>query len=153
MAIAQTRFSNIFKELGAAVGADLMPDDNGVVSLTFDDDVTVSIEAPADSEFIYFHSPVKRLDGDRAEELEAAMRINLFELSVSGAWLALDSNNDELVLCYSLLGDVLDADKLANVLEALTAAVRELRAAGAAALDNGQPKADGAQGANDFIRV
>src|SRR5262245_22377531 len=138
MTIAQSRFSNLFRDLGAAAGTDLMPDANGVVSLTFDDDVTVSIEAPADSEFIYFHSPVKRLGGDRAAELEAAMRVNLFDLSVSGAWLALDSTNDELVLCYSLLGDGADADRLANVLEALAAAVRDLRAAGAA-LGRGQP--------------
>jgi hypothetical protein len=154
MAIAQARFVHVFKELGVIVGADLMPDDNGVVTLTLGDDVTLSIEVPNDSAFIYFHSPVKRLNvADRATELEAAMRQNLFGLPLSGAWLALDSASDELLLCYSLLGDGLQADRLANVLEALAAAVRDSRMGDAVRRDDPQAETGDSSGASEFVRV
>src|SRR5262245_33047844 len=100
MTAVQNRFANIFRELGSSIGADIMPDEHGVVTLLVGDDVALSVEVPQDSAFIYFHSPVQRLTGaDRARELESAMRKNLFGLPVSGAWLALDSSSDELLLC------------------------------------------------------
>lgn len=155
MATAQNQFDNVFRELGSIIGADVMPDENGVVTLNVGDDVALSIEVPVESAFVYFHSPVERLVGkDRAGALEAAMRRNLFGLSVSGAWLALDSSTDELLLCYSALGDDLTADKLLSIVDALGVAVREARTVNSAPHD-ATASEDGKSLSpdDDFIRV
>ena len=126
--MTQSGIEQVLSELGASVGADLTPDANGVVTLAFGDDVTLAIEVPADSDFVYFHGTVKRLGStDRVAALEDAMERNLFGLSMSGAWLALDRSSDELLLCYSSLAAGVDADKLSATLEALAATVRALR--------------------------
>jgi hypothetical protein len=126
--MTQSGIEQVLGELGASVGADLTPDANGVVTLAFGDDVTLAIEVHADSDFVYFHGTVKRLGSiDRGAALEDAMERNLFGLSMSGAWLALDRSSDELLLCYSSLAAGVDADKLSATLEALAATVRALR--------------------------
>ena len=63
MTTTKNSFDGIFRELGASMSVDLMPDENGVVTLSVGDDVALSIEIPTDSAFIYFHSPVQRLVG------------------------------------------------------------------------------------------
>jgi hypothetical protein len=124
--MTQSGIVQVLSELGASAGADLTPDANGVVTLAFGDDVSLSIEVPADSDFIYFHATVKRLGStNRVAALEDAMERNLFGLSMSGAWLALDRSSDELLLCYSLLAAGVDADKLSGTLEATVRALRQ----------------------------
>lgn len=137
------------------MGVDLMPDENGVVTLSVGDDVTLSIEVPPDSAFIYFHSPVQRLaGGNRAGKLEAAMNRNLFGLAVSGAWLALEPSSDELLLCYSLPGKDLTAEDLASIVDALGEAVRDARA-GTSAAHHGKASKDeeSLEVDCDFIRI
>jgi hypothetical protein len=128
MPVLQPRLANIFRDLGASIGADVMPDEHGVVTLHVGDDVELSVEVPDESAFVYFHSPVRRLvAGSRAAEIEGLMRQNLFRLPVSGAWLALDAEADEILLCYAAPAQDLTADKLASIIEALSEAVREVR--------------------------
>lgn len=154
MSTSKNRFANVFKELGSMIGADVMPDENGVVTLNVGDDVALSIEVPPDSAFIYFHSPVQRLTAaDRALALEAAMQKNLFGLAVSGAWLALDKASDELLLCYSALGDDLSADRLINIIDALGEAVREARSGKPVPQDGFAPEDGKSLADDDFIRI
>jgi len=150
--MTQSRIEQVLSELGASVGADLAPDANGVVTLAFGDDVTLALEVPADSDFVYFHSTVKRLGGaDRVAALESAMERNLFGLPMSGAWLALDRSSDELTLCYSLLAASVDADRLSGTLEALAATVRALRQEGSE--QHGDDKTQSLDMSDHFIRV
>ncbi|MEN3386726.1 MAG: hypothetical protein V7608_6770 [Hyphomicrobiales bacterium] len=150
--MTQLGIEQVLSELGASIGADLKPDANGVVTLAIGDDVALSIEVPADSDFVYFHGSVKRLGGsDRVAALEDAMERNLFGLSMSGAWLALDRSSGELLLCYSSLAAGVDADKLLGTLEALAATVRALRQE-----ESGQRGDDNTQSlsvTDHFIRV
>src|SRR5262249_5726418 len=151
--MTESRIKQALSELGAAIDADLTPDENGVVALTVEDDVMLSIEVPADSDFVYFHATVKRLGGkDRAAELEDAMERNLFGLSMSGTWLALDRESDELLLCYSLLAADVDADKLSGTIEALAATVDALRHEESGQRGDGDDS-QSLSAADDLIRV
>jgi hypothetical protein len=84
--------------------------------------------------------------------LEAAMRHNLFGLPLSAAWLALDTAEDQIILCYSLPRERLQPDELTGVVEALSVAVRELRheSGGRSTL---HPEEDEAAAGNAFIRI
>lgn len=124
----QEHWRELLSELGDEAGVDLAPSPHGVVTVVFDG-VTVSIENPDNSPFVYFHSPIRRLGADRARELEAAMRANLFGLPLSGAWLALDGTSDELFLCYSAQSAQLTSASMLALMEAVAASVGELREA------------------------
>ena len=119
-------FQALLTALGAEGGLDLSPDPHGVVSILLDD-VTVSLESPAGSAFLYLHAGVRRLGADRAGEIETALAQNLFRLPLSGAWLALDATSDELLLCAATPLAPLTPPSLRAWLAAMVTGVRDLR--------------------------
>jgi hypothetical protein len=121
------KYFEIMEEFGRRIGDDLTPNEYGVTSLV-SDGVTISLERPDQSNFIYLHAPVKRLGTDPAGELARAMRQNLFAMPLSGSWLAHDAETNELILCFSARIDHISTDDLIAMVEAMATAARDLDA-------------------------
>src|SRR5579859_4274583 len=99
--------------LGAELGTQLAFDENGVITFEFTDDVTCSIEQPADSDQIFYYAAVFRMPAsDRERVLADALALNLFHLALPGSALALDRESDEIVLCCSVHCETLTPDNL-----------------------------------------
>ncbi|MGJ0506001.1 MAG: CesT family type III secretion system chaperone [Methylocystis sp.] len=113
------RIDRALAEIGKAVGASLVFDEHRVATIECAQGVLCSIEAPRNAEHVYFHAPVSRLPKDSREAaLLRSLRLNLFGLSLPGAWVALDEASDELVLCYAVPGALIDGDRLAAIMAA-----------------------------------
>lgn len=126
---ARDLVANVLAGMGAAFGTPLALDDDGLLTMTFADDIACTVEVPEDADFAYLHAPVARVPpAGREETLAAALARNLFTLGVPGAALALDRESDELVLCCTLPVEGLAPDGLGDVVLAMVEEVRELRA-------------------------
>ncbi|MBT9290281.1 type III secretion system chaperone [Prosthecodimorpha staleyi] len=119
-------FLQLLADLGAEIGEDLSPDPSGVLTLVLDDE-SFSLESPEGSSFVYLQAAIRRLGPNRAADLEAAMRLNLFGHPLSNAWLALDPEGDALRLCCAISLDGLDTARLTAFLEAFATAIGALR--------------------------
>ncbi|KPL54742.1 hypothetical protein ABB55_23035 [Prosthecomicrobium hirschii] len=119
-------FLHLLADLGAEIGEDLSPDPSGVLTLVLDDE-SFSLESPEGASFVYLQAAIRRLGPNRAADLEAAMRLNLFGHPLSNAWLALDPEGDALRLCCALPIDGLDTARLSGFLEAFAATINVLR--------------------------
>lgn len=139
-------FLNLLRELGELAGDDLAPNEHRLTTLTFDG-VDISLENPAQSPFLYFHAPIKRLSSDSAHELGEAMKLNLFHLPLTGSWLALDAETEELVLCFSAPLETTTAANLGSTIQVLASAVTDLRHESQMHQPHGRPsyQEDGAQ--------
>lgn len=122
----ETWFADLLERLGADVGQDLTPGPHGVVAVELDG-VGIALESPPHAAFVYLHGEVRRIARDRAGEIEAALRRNLFGLPLSNAWLALDAEGDALLLCCAAPRRDLDPDSLSALIEAFALSIRELR--------------------------
>lgn len=116
--------------MGAVFGTQLSLGDDGLLTMTFADDIACTVEVPEDADFAYLHAPVARVPpAAREETLAGALARNLFTLGVPGGALALDRESDELVLCCTLPAEGLTPDSLGDVVLAMVEEVRELRVA------------------------
>jgi hypothetical protein len=130
--------------LGAHLGqSGFQLSEDGTIGFSFANDVSCTIEAPRDSDFLHVHAPVTRVPPHGREAfLERLLSHNLFRLGMPGAWLALDG--DEVLLCAAVDGAAFEPDMLPGLLLALTSEVGDLRRA-LAALD------EAARGDDSFI--
>lgn len=148
MPSAPDPLSEALGELGARVGQDCMPDPNGVVTFTADH-LQLSIETKPTDDHAYFHVPVGRLAEMPRGALRTALEYNLFQQPLTGSWLALDRETDELVLCLAVPKAGLDADTLATVLDGLAEAAARV----AGSLAPGANAAVETDSLNDLIRI
>lgn len=114
--------------LGAEMGFDLALDSNGSIVLEFSEDIALTLEYPLESERICLHANVCFLPrGAREQALVLALKRNLFEQGLSGSWLALDKETEEVVLCATIPAKVFEPELFAEVLAAFIAEVKAVR--------------------------
>lgn len=125
---ARQEMDRVLSGLAALVGASLSLDDDGVIAIEFEDDITATIEVPANTDQVFLHLTVARLPREGREALLAAvLRRNLFGLDIADAWLATDAAGEELLLCRSLRAQPTEMDNFPETLAALIAEVGGLR--------------------------
>lgn len=118
----------VLSELGAAVGTPLRLNAEGLIALEFADDITCTIEVPDGANRIFMHALVDRVPREGREAvLTRMLKRNLFEIAVPGAWLALDSDGEHILLCCSAPTQPADLDSLPDTLLALVTEAGELR--------------------------
>jgi hypothetical protein len=130
MPSGRDNFNRAVQEIRRTYDLDLTPDEDGTATISFDDEVTCTIEVPADSDFIYFHADVDRPPiVDREELFATLLRLNVFMVSVDGAWIGLDPVTDEVLICASLPLLGISAERLNATLTGIANLVLEIREA------------------------
>lgn len=110
-------------------GHDVSLDQNGIVTLKFSGDAALTLEVPESGTAFHIYAPVMLVPfGDRLSFLSRTMSLNLFGIAVPVAWLALDREEDRLLLCATLSEDVCDDGRLANVFEDMLKEAGRVRA-------------------------
>jgi hypothetical protein len=123
-------FNRAVQEIRRTYDLDLTPDEDGTATISFDDEVRCTIEVPVDSDFIYFHADVDRPPAvDREELFATLLRLNVFMVSVDGAWIGLDPETDEVLICASLPLLGITAERLNATLTGIANLVLEIREA------------------------
>ncbi len=126
------QFEAVLADFGGLVKQDLAFDGDNFTTFTVDDEVIVNLRYLPDADYVLAFAPVGRLAaddpsiGDKAIEL---LRLNEIGGPARGFTLALDENA-ELVLAMDRRDalELADVDALAGWMEALVAAVRDVRA-------------------------
>lgn len=122
--------SHALGALGVAVGNPLSLGEDGLATLTFAGAQTMTVEAPAGSDHIYFHGPISRMPAMGADRLaREALARNLFKVATPGAWISLDERSDTLLLCCGVPAIAIAEGGLAALLVALFAEQDALRRA------------------------
>jgi Tir chaperone protein (CesT) family len=107
----KTRLGAALDRIGARLDSDLSLDSFGSVRLRLQGDVYVELEQPDESPFVYMYTSICDIaDVDRAICLDVAMRRNFFNLGAPNAWLALDPETSDLLLCSMIEDKAIEED-------------------------------------------
>ena len=119
--------NGVLAELFAGNPGDFSLDGNGMMSMSFDDSVEMTIQASEDNRIVLVSSSVMRVTSMDADFLKKVLELNHFEITPIGAYLALDAQQSSLLLCRVGGEELLDADALGVFLAAFAMGVGEGR--------------------------
>ena len=117
----------LLNDLGLTMGIKgLMFDDQGCASLVFDQKYTINLELNASTEQLHLYSDLGALPGQDREQLYLKLlNGNLFHAETGGATLAVDSVQQQVVLCRVLNPEPLSGKDFCNIIEAFVNAVAQ----------------------------
>ncbi|MFO1349206.1 MAG: type III secretion system chaperone [Gammaproteobacteria bacterium] len=109
---------DVLAELGHQMGLKVSLNDQGVCRLVFDQRFTVDIEASPDNDTVHLYSVLCPIPSDGKERFyEQLLEANLFGGGTGGAWFALDSLHNEVLLNRTLNMATTDYQDFVGVLE------------------------------------
>ncbi|MFY4257982.1 type III secretion system chaperone [Achromobacter xylosoxidans] len=116
--------------LGDRTGTPLVLDEDGTLTLTFENDVEVTMEYDAELNVLQLYAVIGEdpLDDDiRLTLYGTLLEANMVAGGISGGTLALDDENGELLLTREIDLGVADLDHLANATEAMAETAAQWR--------------------------
>lgn len=109
---------DVLAELGQQMGLNVTLSDQGVCRLVFDQRFTVDIEASLNSDAVHLYSVLCPIPPDSKERFyEQLLEANLFGGGTGGAWFALDSLHNEVLLNRTLKMATTDYQDFVGALE------------------------------------
>ena len=120
----------LLNDLGLTMGLpDLKFNEQGCARLVFDSKTSVNLESDADTGQLQIYTDLCPLPPEGREALYLSLlEGNLFGLQTEGATLAVDSANQEVVLCQTLMAEELGADGFLAIIERFVNCAEQWRA-------------------------
>jgi hypothetical protein len=92
-------YRELLLQLSSKLGAsELVPDENGAVSLGFDSVVSVVLQLTSDSQYVTLYSIVGVMEAFEIVELQDLLDANLFGQGTGGASFAMEAATGQIVL-------------------------------------------------------
>ena len=121
-------FDRAIIDIKASYGLDLAPDEQGLVRLVFPGEVDCTIETAPETGRLHYHFTVDRPGPEAPASLwRDLLSLNAFELPLPDAWLALEAETEEVLLCGGAPLAGVTADSLVGALGAAAELARNLR--------------------------
>lgn len=122
------KVTSMLQAVFAGADHDIALDENGIVTLRFEDDLSLTVEVPELSPDFHLYAPVMHLPAkDRVPFFGNALMMNLFTISVPGTWLAYDADEDRMLLCATLTPTRCDSAYLGHLIEGMIDEIDHLR--------------------------
>lgn len=120
----------LLNDLGLTMGLpDLKFNEQGCARLVFDGKTSVNLESDADTGKLQLYTDLCPLPPEGREALYLSLlEGNLFGMQTEGATLAVDSANQEVVLCQTLMAEELSADGFLAIIERFVNCAEQWRA-------------------------
>jgi len=119
--------NGVLGELFAGNSGDFSLDANGMMAMSFGDDVEMTIQASEEKRLVLVSSSVMRITSLDTSFLKKVLELNHFELTPVGAYFALDAQQSSLLLCRVGGEELIDADALGTFLAAFAMGVTDAR--------------------------
>lgn len=118
--------AELIRELGAGLGlSDVEPDEDGAATIVIDDTLEIVVEPGEGGQGVLISAAVGALPADAREAaLAELLEANLMGQGVGAAALAIDPDQEEIVLCRVILKSDLDFEDFDRELVAFVNALR-----------------------------
>ncbi|CAM2064135.1 CesT family type III secretion system chaperone [Sulfidibacter corallicola] len=115
-------------ELGAESGATLTLDEHGCCPLVDADETEMEVHAVPTSDCFFLNAKILALPHTNREQVfYQALTLNLFQQETRGASVAIDPNDESLMLCFSKAVSETDATMFQNIVSNLFQTASHMR--------------------------